>query len=380
VSPAQTKTPQGPLQADVPVVEVRGLRIWYGETEVVRDISLSVGSGEIVSLLGPSGCGKTTTLRAIAGFIVPDVGEVLLHGRNVTEAAPHQRNIGMVFQGYALFPHLSVADNVAYGLRMRKVPRAEIRERVARALALVQLGDFAERRPKQLSGGQQQRVAIARALVIEPAVLLLDEPLSNLDAKLRQEMRVELRKLLKASHVASIFVTHDQEEAMVLSDQIVLMNAGEVEQRGSPREIYQQPRSLFAAAFVGEANFLRGTVRRVSDSGTATIEVEGATLNGSAGAGLEPGAAATLVVKRERVRVIDPTSAAPDNVVDCVFEIANFVGANLQIHCDFASQRLVGLMPATGRDVPAFEAGTRLRLGWNAADALVFAGGSGEPG
>ena len=364
---------RGP-RADRPVVEVRGLRIWYGETEVVRDVSLSVGSGEIVSLLGPSGCGKTTTLRAIAGFIVPDVGAVLLDGRDVTETPPNQRNIGMVFQGYALFPHLSVADNVGYGLRMRKVPRAEARERVARALALVKLGEFAERRPTQLSGGQQQRVAIARALVIEPAVLLLDEPLSNLDAKLRQEMRVELRKLLKATRVASIFVTHDQEEAMVLSDHIVLMNAGEVEQRGSPREIYQRPRSLFAAAFVGEANFLCGTVSDVSDSGSATVEIEGVALSGIDGGGLAPGAPATLVVKRERVRVVDPAAEAPDNVVEGVFELANFVGANLQIHCDFAGQRLVGLMPATPRDAPPLATGARLRLGWNAADALVFAG------
>ncbi len=376
MSVARTDPPQPVPRAGAPVVEVRRLRIWYGETEVVRDVSLAVGSGEIVSLLGPSGCGKTTTLRAIAGFIVPDVGAVFLHGRDVTETPPHQRNIGMVFQGYALFPHLSVADNVAYGLRMRKVARAEIAERVARALALVQLGDFAGRRPKQLSGGQQQRVAIARALVIEPAVLLLDEPLSNLDAKLRQEMRVELRRLLKATQVASIFVTHDQEEAMVLSDHIVLMKAGQVEQRGSPREIYQQPGSLFAAAFVGEANFLRGTVKEVSDAGSATLEVAGVALNGIAGAGLERGAAATLVVKRERVRVVDAGAPAPDSAVDAVFELANFVGANLQIHCDFRGQRLVGLMPAATFDAPALAAGTRLRLGWNAADALIFAGGS----
>jgi spermidine/putrescine transport system ATP-binding protein len=227
-----------------------------------------------------------------------------------------------------------------------------------------------------LSGGQQQRVAIARALVIEPAVLLLDEPLSNLDAKLRQEMRVELRKLLKATEVASIFVTHDQEEAMVLSDHIVLMNAGEVEQRGSPREIYQQPRSLFAAAFVGEANFLRGTVMAVSSAGTATIDVAGVALSGIEGGGLQPGAPATLVVKRERVHVVDPGTAAPDSVVACRFELANFVGANLQLHCDFDGQRLVGLMPATTRDAPALAAGAQLRLGWNATDALVFAGRS----
>jgi putative spermidine/putrescine transport system ATP-binding protein len=353
---------------------VRGLRISYGETEVVRGVSLAVGAGEIVSLLGPSGCGKTTTLRAIAGFIIPDFGDILLHGRDVTEAEPNQRNIGMVFQGYALFPHLSVFDNVAYGLRMRKVPRAEIAERVARALSLVKLGEFAQRRPKQLSGGQQQRVAIARALVIEPTVLLLDEPLSNLDAKLRQEMRVELRRLLKSTRVASIFVTHDQEEAMVLSDHIVLMNAGEVEQRGSPREIYQQPKSLFAAAFVGEANFLRGTVTGISDTGSATVDILGVQFSGIACGSLEPGAPATLVVKRERVRIAGRESGNPDNAVDCVFEIANFVGANLQMHCEFRGQRVVGLMPAASREAPAVETGNLLRLGWDEIDAMVFPG------
>ncbi|MBK8740506.1 MAG: ABC transporter ATP-binding protein [Betaproteobacteria bacterium] len=360
--------------AQAPAVEVRGLRIRYGETEVVRGISLSVGAGEIVSLLGPSGCGKTTTLRAIAGFIIPEFGDVFLHGRDVTETPPNQRNIGMVFQGYALFPHLSVFDNVAYGLRMRKIPRAEIAERVTRVLSMVKLGEFAERRPKQLSGGQQQRVAIARALVIEPTVLLLDEPLSNLDAKLRQEMRVELRRLLKSTRVASIFVTHDQEEAMVLSDHIVLMNAGEVEQRGSPREIYQQPKSLFTAAFVGEANFLRGTVTAISDTGAATIEIFGAELRGIACGSLEPGAPATLVVKRERVRLADQESGDPENTADCVFEIANFVGANLHMHCEFKGQRVVGLMAAATRAGPVIEAGELLRLGWDEADALIFPG------
>jgi putative spermidine/putrescine transport system ATP-binding protein len=373
VSVVQTAPASAQRAKATAAVDARGLRIRYGETEVVRGVSLSVDRGEIVSLLGPSGCGKTTTLRAIAGFVIPDYGEVYIDGVDVTEVPPNRRDIGMVFQGYALFPHLSVFDNVAYGLRMRRVRQAEARARVQRALALVKLSQFADRRPKQLSGGQQQRVAIARALVIEPKVLLLDEPLSNLDAKLRQEMRVELRRLLRSTNVASIFVTHDQEEAMVLSDHIVLMNAGEVEQRGSPREIYQQPRSLFAATFVGSANFLRGEVLDVAADGTAAIEAGGARLRGTACGELRPGGPATLVVKHEHVALA--TSAAhAANVVDCRFEIANFIGPSLQLHCSLDGQPLVGLIPATIRALPEPRPGTSLRLAFPETDALVFPG------
>lgn len=354
-----------------PAVEVRGLRIRYGETEVVRDVSLSVAPGEIVSLLGPSGCGKTTTLRAIAGFLVPDYGDVFLDGRNVTEVPPNRRNIGMVFQGYALFPHLSVFDNVAYGLRMRKLSRAEIAQRVEKALALVKLSEFAQRRPKQISGGQQQRVAIARALVIEPKVLLLDEPLSNLDAKLRQEMRVELRRLLKSTNVASVFVTHDQEEALVLSDQIILMNNGQIEQQGSPRQIYEQPSSLFAAAFVGQANFLRGTV--VDDNaGSAVVDVGGTPLRGTACGNLRKGEPATIVVKHERVRLAGAAGLG-DSSAECAFELANFIGANVQMHGTFQGQPIVVLAPAA-TVTAAPPRGSLLRLTWDAADALVFPG------
>jgi putative spermidine/putrescine transport system ATP-binding protein len=360
-----------PAAAAAPAVEVRNLRIRYGETPVVRDVSLAVAPGEIVSLLGPSGCGKTTTLRAIGGFLLPEEGDVFLDGRNVTEVPPNRRDIGMVFQGYALFPHLSVFDNVAYGLRMRKVPRAQIRGRVEKALALVKLADLAQRRPKEISGGQQQRVAIARALVIEPKVLLLDEPLSNLDAKLRQEMRVELRRLLKAADVASVFVTHDQEEALVLSDRIVLMNNGQIEQQGSPREIYQQPSTLFAAAFVGQANFLRGTLVD-ADGGAAVVDVGGTRLRGLPCGELRVGAPATLVVKHERVRLAGD-GPARECSADCVFELANFIGANLQLHATMHGQPMVALTPATTAVAPP-DRGGPLRVTWDASDALVFPG------
>jgi putative spermidine/putrescine transport system ATP-binding protein len=352
-------------------VVVEGLRVRYGRSEVVKGVDLAVAPGEILSLLGPSGCGKTTTLRAIAGFVEPSAGAVRLMGREVTGTPPNKRNIGFVFQGYALFPHLSVFDNVAYGLRTRRRPRPEIAERVGRALALVKLERFADRRPRQLSGGQQQRVAIARALVIEPAVLLLDEPLSNLDAKLRHEMRVELRRLLGQTNVASIFVTHDQEEAIVLSDRIVLMNEGRVEQHGTPREMYQRPASLFASAFLGQANFLDGVVRAVDAHGSAEIEIGGALFRGLAGAALEAGRSATMVVKFERVRLAE--AAGPGaNRAAARFEAAHFLGANLQVVCDFAGRRLVGLMPASVETATPLAPGGVLQLAWGPEDALIF--------
>jgi putative spermidine/putrescine transport system ATP-binding protein len=358
-------------------VEVRDLRIHYGDTEVVHGVSLAVKPGEIVSLLGPSGCGKTTTLRAIAGFVVPSFGDVYLNERNVTELPPNRRRIGMVFQGYALFPHLSVFDNVAYGLKVQKVARAAIAERVMRALSLVKLDAFAQRRPKQLSGGQQQRVAIARALVVEPEVLLLDEPLSNLDAKLRQEMRVEMRRLLKATNIASIFVTHDQEEAMVLSDRVILMNGGNIEQESSPRDMYQQPCSLFAAAFVGQANFLDGIVTALDCSGAAVIEVGGVHLSGTACGDLEVGSEAVLVVKHECVRPSPVSSAEPvtpsGNLIACRFEAANFTGASVQLHCTFDGGPVVGLIPASraGAMAPP-DSGAAITMTWEQEDALIF--------
>jgi ABC-type Fe3+/spermidine/putrescine transport system ATPase subunit len=239
-------------------LELDRLTKLYGDHVAVERLSLTVADGEFLVLLGPSGCGKTTTLRMIAGFVEASEGRVTLGGRDITREPPHRRNIGVVFQNYALFPHLSVFENVAFGLRRRKRPEDEIRTRVARALDLVRLGGFAARLPKQLSGGQQQRVAIARALVIEPDILLLDEPLSALDAKLRHEVRQELKALQRLLGIATILVTHDQDEAMSLGDRLVVMNAGRVEQVGSPRALYSEPASRFVAGFIGRGNFLDG--------------------------------------------------------------------------------------------------------------------------
>lgn len=239
----------------------------YAGATILQSIDLDVQEGEFISLLGPSGCGKTTTLNIIAGFVRPDEGEVLIGGLCVNDVPSYQRNLGMVFQGHALFPHLTCFDNVAFGLRMRNLDEATIRARVAQALDLVRLNGFDERFPRQLSGGQQQRVGLARALVIEPRVLLLDEPLSNLDAKLRRAMQSELRAIHTKTGTTMIYVTHDQEEALTLSDRVAVMNAGRIEQLDTPEGIYRHPRTRFVADFIGSSAFLRGEVgEKRSDS------------------------------------------------------------------------------------------------------------------
>ena len=236
----------------------------YGATVAVAGIDLAVREGEFMTLLGPSGCGKTTTLGLIAGFFAPSAGSIQIGGRPVAELPPFRRNIGVVFQDYALFPHLTAAENVAFGLRMRKLSAAEISTRVREALDLVQLAGLGERRPLELSGGQRQRVALARALVIRPTVLLLDEPLSNLDLKLREEMRVEIATLQRRLGITTVFVTHDQGEALVMSDRIAVMNAGRIEQVGTPSDIYERPATRFVAEFIGRMNFFADGTRTLA--------------------------------------------------------------------------------------------------------------------
>jgi len=239
-------------------VQLEGLGKRYGEIDAVVATHLSVEKGEFVSLLGPSGCGKTTTLQMIAGFVEVTCGRILLDGRDITHAKPASRGLGVVFQSYALFPHMTVKDNVAFGLRMRKVPAAELQQRVTRVLKLVRLDQHAERYPRELSGGQRQRVALARALVIEPPVLLLDEPLSNLDANLREEMQFEIRRIQREVGITTLMVTHDQSEALSISDRVVVMQAGRITQIDAPYTLYEHPRTEFISGFVGKANLLPG--------------------------------------------------------------------------------------------------------------------------
>src|SRR5215831_12234397 len=241
-------------------LELSGLTKTYGEVHAVAGIDLDIAQGELVVLLGPSGCGKTTTLRMIAGFIAPTAGVIRLGGEDITRRPPWKRDTGLVFQSYALFPHLTAAENVAFGLRMRKLPPDRIAAKLVEVLRLVRLEGLADRLPRELSGGQQQRVALARALVIEPDVLLLDEPLSNLDAKLRAEVRVEIRDLQRKLGLTTVMVTHDQEEALTMADRLVVMSHGKVQQIGSQRDLYEHPANAFVAGFVGRTNFLHGRI------------------------------------------------------------------------------------------------------------------------
>lgn len=273
------------------------------EVTAVHDVNLQIEKGELVTLLGPSGCGKTTTLRMIAGFEFPTAGSITLDGREINSLPPHKREMSMVFQSYAIFPHLTVFENIAYGLNVQRLPKATIHERVNKVLDLVHLEGYGDRAPTQLSGGQQQRVALARALIMEPKVLLMDEPLSNLDAKLREEMRTEIRRIQKAMNITSVYVTHDQIEAMTLSDRIVVMNAGIIEQIGTPVEIYRFPNSRFVADFIGRANFVPGEVLQKSD-GKLTVKVFGESLLLThITRDFRPQEAVTLIIRPEMVRI-----------------------------------------------------------------------------
>jgi ABC-type Fe3+/spermidine/putrescine transport system ATPase subunit len=277
----------------------------YGATVAVEGVSAEIRPGEFLTLLGPSGCGKTTTLRIVAGLVQPTSGSVRIDGRDVTRLGAAQRGIGMVFQSLALFPHMTVAENVAFGLRMRKVAAPEIAERVRRAIDIVRLPGFADRYPAQLSGGQQQRVALARALVIEPSILILDEPFGALDRKLREAMQAELRQITRDLRITALFVTHDQEEALMLSDLVAVMNAGRIEQLATPQEVFRTPATRFVADFMGVTNFLRGQVRH--GAGGTAIEVAGLALAAPPDLALAEGPV-EIALRPERV-LIDPDGA-----------------------------------------------------------------------
>jgi len=291
----------------------------------VHDVDLTIEPGSFVTLLGPSGCGKTTTLRMIAGFESPDEGEIYLGNEPINQLTPNKRDTAMVFQSYALFPHYNVFDNVAYGLRLRKVPKEEIARRVTDILALVELSGMEQRMTNQLSGGQQQRVALARALVVEPGVLLFDEPLSNLDAKLRVQMRTEIRRIQQKLGITAIYVTHDQSEAMAISDNIILMKKGVVAQMGSPTEIYYHPDSEFVADFIGECNFLHGMISSVGH-GEALVNVNGVDLPVATTKWVRPGDAGEIVLRPEAI-VIGDTGMLP-----CRVELSCFMGSYQNYH------------------------------------------------
>ena len=275
----------------------------FGNVAALKSLSLRVEEGELISLLGPSGCGKTTTLRCVAGFEQPDAGEILFDAQNITQLPPERRDIGMVFQNYALFPHMTVSQNLAFGLEMRKVSQANVAERVKQALRMVQLDAMLDRYPRQLSGGQQQRVALARALVIEPRMLLLDEPLANLDASLREEMRFFIRDLQQRVGITTLYVTHDQSEAMVMSDRVVVMFSGEIAQVGPPRDLYARPASREVAQFIGRTQFVSATVLARRDAAHVELDTPLGTLVAPADPALVIGQQALLVVRPEALRL-----------------------------------------------------------------------------
>ena len=301
----------------------------FGSLVVVDDLDLAVDRGEFVSLLGPSGSGKTTILMMLAGFEEPSAGAIRVDGRRVDRLPPHKRNMGVVFQSYALFPHRTVAENVAFPLRMRGMAKAQITERVARALDMVQLGAFAARRPSQLSGGQQQRVALARALVFEPAVVLMDEPLGALDKQLRERMQLDIRDIHRRLELTIVFVTHDQGEALTMSDRIAVFNNGRIEQIAGPREIYDHPRTRFVAEFVGETNLIEGTAER-SEGGTALIRVGGgASVEAVTNRPLAAGEPVTLSIRPERLRLAAAAGGGEANAMPASIVDSGYHGHNI---------------------------------------------------
>ena len=346
-------------------LEIENITKRYGDLKAADAVTLDVADGEFLVLLGPSGCGKTTTLRIVAGFIDPTAGAVRLGGRDITTLPPWKRNAGLVFQSYALFPHLTVSQNVAFGLEMRKTPAGEIAERVAGALRLVRLDQLGDRLPRQLSGGQQQRVALARALVIRPDVLLLDEPLSNLDAKLRQDVRVEIRELQKQLGLTTVMVTHDQEEALTMADRLVVMSEGRIRQIGSQQDLYERPADRFVADFVGRSTFIEGRVEapgRFVSEGGLVIACE-ATAAGPAALALRP----------ERLALLVDGATSPDNVFDGTVEFVSYLGNSIDIHARISPRERVVLQRANRPDWPLPRIGDKVKIGWSRDTGRVFA-------
>ncbi|GAB4448231.1 MAG: ABC transporter ATP-binding protein [Chloroflexi bacterium OHK40] len=331
--------------SDGNAIELRDVVKRFGEVAAVDHVSLQIRDGEFFSMLGPSGCGKTTTLRMIAGFEYPTSGEIRIHGREMATIPAHQRPVNTVFQSYALFPHMSVAQNVAFGLEMKRLPKAEIGPRVAEALEMVRLGGFAERRPRQMSGGQQQRVALARALVNRPEVLLLDEPLGALDQKLRKEMQLELKRLQNRVGITFIFVTHDQEEALTMSDRIAVMSQGKVLQVGTPTEIYERPICTFVADFIGETNFVEGKV--IENGGNyATIETpDGLMLRGITPRPVQLGANATLSIRPEKALLVTTTDAKAEGpfAMPAQVELVSYIGSDTRITVRLNNERTIDI-------------------------------------
>lgn len=345
-------------------LKLEGVSKEFGTFKAVRDVTLGIEKGEFVSLLGPSGCGKTTTLQMIAGLVEPTSGRISLDGRDITHEKPNRRGLGVVFQSYALFPHMTVAQNVVFGLEMRRIAQAERTERVREALSLVQLSSFADRYPRQLSGGQRQRVAIARALVIAPPVLLLDEPLSNLDAKLREEMQFELRRIQRKVGTTTIMVTHDQAEALSISDRVVVMEAGEMTQVDAPYRLYEQPSNAFISSFVGKTNLMTGTWRH--NGASRAIDIGGYMLEAS-GHEIAAGTPVTLSIRPEKILLREAGAGRISGRIASRF----FLGSQWLFTVETPLGIMTVSIPNQGEEPP--KEGAPVGLDWSPANLRIMA-------
>ncbi len=343
-------------------VELIALSKSYGATLAVEDVNLKIEEGEFFSLLGPSGCGKTTTLRMVAGFVRPSAGEVYIGGEDMTYLPPEKRGIGIVFQNYAIFPHMNVFDNIAFGLKMRKVPRAEIRTRVATALEQVNLDGYEKRYQRELSGGEQQRVALARVLVTEPKILLLDEPLSALDKKLREEMKYWIKGLQQSLGITTIYVTHDQGEALTMSDRIAVMNKARVVQVGAPEEIYEHPGDRFVTDFIGESNILEATVASVDDA-ECRIALGDIEIAAPRRDGIAVGQPVGFVVRPERVLLGAAAEGVNGPHVTATVVDRSYQGALIRYRLSLAGQEIVSEVP-NRPDQPHLAPGSEAMIGW----------------
>jgi spermidine/putrescine ABC transporter ATP-binding subunit len=372
-----TDTPSEEANPGGSRIDIRRLTKRYNLEAVANNVNANVAPGEFFSLLGPSGSGKTTTLMIIAGFVATDGGSILVNGKDVVDQSPQQRGFGVVFQNYAIFPHLSVWENIAFPLKVRRLPRDEIKRRVLWAIDLVRLGGFAQRFARQLSGGQQQRVALARAIVFHPKVLLMDEPLGALDKNLRYQMQTEIKDIQRRLGMTVIYVTHDQEEAMNMSDRLAIMNRGSVEQIGSPSEVYDRPANSFVARFLGEANLIEGTVIGSDHNATTVRLSDGAHLRGTASA--EPaatGSVVSLFVRPEKLSILPPAKAqAPrtdeNRVLGRVRRIA-FLGSTIRYKVDVGQPADITVDVKNVGSQPPVSAGDWAALSWSCADCLLL--------
>ena len=348
------------------IVEIEGVNKIYGKNHVVKDLTLAVEEGEFLTLLGSSGCGKTTTLRMIAGFEEPTSGSIKVEGKPIEEKEPFERNVNTVFQSYALFPHMTIFDNIAYGLKMKKVPKNEIRERVQEMMELVQLGGFEKRYPSQLSGGQKQRVAIARALINRPRVLLLDEPLGALDLKLRKQMQLELKRLQKKLNITFIYVTHDQEEALTMSDRIAVMHDGIIDQLDTPKEIYEHPKTKFVATFIGETNTFDGCISDMQEN-HITVSLENGIVQGI-GTDFKSQEYLTVSVRPEKMKYAD--SPVDGFTLTATVKDYVYVGSVIKCIALLPNGNEVKIERLAGEELPKI--GSPIFIYWNPEDAVLI--------